>query len=206
MVANPSVGATYKGIELANNGSENLLCLSNFSNASVDVFDSSFQPIRVAGGFADPNLPICYPPFNTALINGQLFVTYAMQNASKTAAVLCPGCGYVNVFDVNGFLIERFASGGVLNAPWGLAEAPANFGTVSGDVLIGNLGDGRINAFKSGAFLGQLLNSAGNPIAINSLRGLRFGNGGNAGLENELFYAAGPGGYKHGRFGKITFQ
>ena len=206
VVDNSPLGAQYKGMELANNGSENLLYLANFSTGTVDVFDANFNPRSLSGGFVDPNLPAGYAPFNIASINGHLFVTYAKQNASKTGAVLCAGCGYVDAYDFDGILLKRFASGGTLNAPWGLAKAPGNFGTFSGDVLIGNLGDGKINAFKSGAFLGQLLNAASKPIAINSLRALRFGNGNNGGLKKELFYTAGPGSFKHGRFGKITFH
>jgi uncharacterized protein (TIGR03118 family) len=205
-VDHSTFGVHYKGLELANNGTENLLYLTNFSAGRVDVFDTSFNQPSLSGNFTDPNLPVGYAPFNIASMNGRLYVTYAKQNASKTGAVLCAGCGFVDAYDFNGNLLKRVASGGTLNAPWGLALAPGSFGTFSGAVLIGNLGDGRISAFKSGKFLGQLLNSASKPITINSLRGLRFGNGGNAGLKKELFFTAGPGSYKHGRFGKITFQ
>jgi len=206
VVANESFGANYKGIELASNASGNFLYAANFSAGTIDVFDRNFSPAILAGNFVDPNLPAGYAPFNIASINGHLFVTYAKQNATKTDAVFCAGCGFIDTYDFNGNLIRRFASRGALNAPWGLALAPANFGTFTGDVLIGNLGDGKINAFKSGVFLGPLLNSASQPIVITKLWGLKFGNGANAGKRNELFFTAGPGNYLHGRFGKITFQ
>jgi len=197
--------ANYKGMELANNGSANYLYAANFLAGTIDVFDMNFNRVFL-GGFVDPNLPAGYAPFNIAKINGHLFVTYAKQNAAKTDAVFCQGCGFVDTYDFNGNLLRRFASAGALNAPWGLALAPGNFGTFSGDVLIGNLGDGKINAFKSGKFLGHLLNSASKPIVITKLWGLKFGNGATAGKKIELFYTAGPGTYLHGRFGKITFQ
>ena len=201
-VDNSAFPKNYKGMELANN----LLYVADFHNGAIDVFDTNFAQVTVGGGFIDPNIPAGYAPFNIALINGHLFVTYAKQDATKTDAVFCAGCGFVDSFDLNGTLIRRFASKGHLNAPWGLAVAAQNFGTFSGDVLIGNLGDGKINAYKSGVFLGQLLNSASTPIVIKKLWGLKFGNGGNAGLKKELFFTAGPGTYLHGRFGKITFQ
>ena len=204
-VDNSAFFANYKGMELVNNGSS-LLYVADFHNGRIEVFDTNFAEVTFGGGFIDPNIPAGYAPFNIALINGRLFVTYAKQNATKTDAVFCAGCGFVDSFDLNGTLIKRFASKGHLNAPWGLAVAPGNFGTFSGDVLIGNLGDGKINAYKSGVFLGQLLNSASTPIVIKKLWGLKFGNDGNAGLKKELFFTAGPGTYLHGRFGKITFQ
>jgi len=200
-------GANYKGLELATDSTGNsFLFAANFSEGRIDVFDGNFAQTTLPGNFLDPNIPAGYAPFNIALINGHLFVTYAKQNAAKTDAIFCAGCGFVDSFDLSGNLIKRFASKGHLNAPWGMALAPGNFGTFSGDALIGNLGDGKINAYKSGKFLGQLLNSASTPIVIKKLWGLKFGNGGNGGLKKELFFTAGPGNYLHGRFGKITFH
>ena len=207
-VDNSSKSANYKGLEVANNGSGNHLYVANFFAGTVDVFDKNFAPTTLSGTFHDPNLPAGYAPFNIRNIKGSLYVTYAKQNATKTDAVFCAGCGFVDKFDLNGNLLTRFITQGKLNAPWGITLSPASFGTFSSDILVGNLGDGHINAYNatSGAFLGQLKNSSGTPITISGLWALKFGNGGSAGKTTELFYTSGPVGYVHGRLGKITAQ
>jgi uncharacterized protein (TIGR03118 family) len=199
-------GARYTGLAIASNGQENLLYAANFLGGRIDVFNTNFFQVTIAGNFTDPNLPSGYAPFNIAVINNHLFVTYAWLNADKTGVAFCTGCGFVDSYDMNGNFVKRFASRGALNAPWGIAVAPGNFGTFSGDVLIGNLGDGKINAYLSAKFIGPLVDSTKAPIVIKRLRGLRFGNGGNGGLKKELFFTAGPGSSLHGQFGKITFQ
>jgi uncharacterized protein (TIGR03118 family) len=207
-VNNSSSSAVYKAMELANNGTANFLYVCNFFSAKVEVYDSTFKPATLSGSFTDPHLPAGYAPHNIRNINGQLYVAYAKQNATKTDAVLGKGLGIVNVFDLNGNFIKRFAMKGTLNAPWGLAVGTANFGTFSNDILIGNLGDGTVNAFDptSGAFLGQLSNAAGKPLKISGLWGLMFGNGGMGGLKDTLYFTSGPSAYAHGRFGSITAQ
>jgi uncharacterized protein (TIGR03118 family) len=207
-VNNSSSGAVYKAMELANNGTGNFLYVCNFFSAKVEVYDQNFKPATLSGSFTDPHLPSGYAPHNIRNINGQLYVAYAKQNATKTDAVLGKGLGIVNVFDLNGNFIKRFAMKGTLNAPWGLALATANFGTFSNDILVGNLGDGTVNAFDptTGAFLGQLSTSAGKPIKISGLWGLMFGNGGMGGLKDTLYFTSGPNAYAHGRFGSITAQ
>ena len=206
-VDNSASHANYKGLELGNNGTGNFLYAANFFAGTVDVFDKNFQPAVLSGSFTDPNLPAGYAPFNIIKSGTRLVVAYGKQNAGKTNAVLCAGCGFVDLFDLNGNFKKRFAGQGTLNAPWGLAIAPANFGTFSSDVLIANLGDGRINAFSpAGVFQGQLLNAAGKPITLLGLWAIKFGNGGMGGQKTELFFVSGPGGYAHGRFGKITAQ
>jgi len=207
-VNNSSTSAVYKAMELANNGTGNFLYVCNFFSAKIEVYDQNFKLTNLSGSFTDPHLPRGFAPHNIRNINGQLYVAYAKQNATKTDAVLGKGLGLVNVFDLNGNYIKRFAVQGTLNAPWGLALATANFGTFSNDILVGNLGDGTVNAFDptSGAFLGQLSNSAGKPIRISGLWGLMFGNGGMGGLKDTLYFTSGPSAYAHGRFGSVTAQ
>jgi uncharacterized protein (TIGR03118 family) len=204
-VDNSSSLANYKGMELANNGQANFLYVTNFWSGTVDVFDGNFQPATLSGSFTDPNLPAGYAPFNIKNINGLMYVTYAKQNATRTDPVFCAGCGFVDIFDLNGNFKRRFASGGKLNAPWGLAASPSNFGTFSNDILVANLGDGKINAFsKASKFLGQLATSAGKVLTFPGLWDIVFGTGGVQGNTNQLFYTAGPGNYVHGRFGVIN--
>jgi uncharacterized protein (TIGR03118 family) len=199
-------GAIYKGIALANNGTANLLYLADFHNNQVDVLDTTFHLTTLAGNFTDPNLPAGYAPFNVAAINGKLYVAYAKQDADKEDEIAGAGLGFVDVFDLNGNFQQRLASRGALNAPWAIVQAPTNFGDFSGDLLVGNFGDGRINAFDptTGSFRGTLSSSPGHPIVIDGLWGLTFGNGLTAGDTTTLYYAAGPDDETHGLFGKIT--
>jgi uncharacterized protein (TIGR03118 family) len=199
-------GAVYKGLALVRNESGHFLVATNFRNSTVDVFDRSFVPAALAGSFTDPNLPAGFAPFGIRNINGRLFVTYAKQNAKKHDDVAGPGNGFVDVFDSDGNLIRRFASAGTLNSPWGLALTPKQFGRFSEDLLVGDFGDGRINAFnpQTGEFLGQLENKDENPITISGLWGLVFGNGTKVGgSRNTLFFSAGIAEEQHGLFGSI---
>ncbi len=210
-------GAVYKGLTLATSSSGNFLFATNFRFGMVEKFDAQFN---LVASFTDPKLssdcPItgppaqCFAPFGIQSINDQLYVTFALQNAAHHDDVAGPGNGFVDVFDTDGNLIRRFASQGTLNSPWGLALAPANFGQFSNDVLVGNFGDGRINAFapgsgtRPGTFLDQLRGQNGNAITINGLWGLAFGNGGLAGDTNTLFFASGLNDEADGLFGAIT--
>jgi uncharacterized protein (TIGR03118 family) len=207
--ANVKSGPVYKGLALGHNGSGNFLFAANFRFSTVDVFNATFAKVS---SFTDPALasdcPLpnqCFAPFGIQNIGGNLFVTFALQNAAHHDDVGGPGNGFVDVFDTNGNLIRRFASQGTLNSPWGVAQAPAKFGTFSNDLLVGNFGDGRINAFDpaSGAFLGQLLDQNGQPITINGLWGVAFGNGGLAGDTTTLFFASGLNDEADGLFGSI---
>ena len=203
-------GAIYKGLAIGNNGERDFLYAANFHHGDVDVFDSTFSPVALAGSFTDPNLPAGYAPFNVQTLGGQLYVTYAQQDASGEDDVPGPGHGFVDVFDLNGNLVRRLISGGQLNSPWGLAVAPADFGAFSGDLLVGNFGDGKINAFDpaTGAYQGTLSDTNGNPLVNLGLWGLQFGNGASGGNANALFFTAGipgPDGAieDHGLFGRI---
>lgn len=205
-VDNSASGAVYKGLALGSTGSGNLLYAANFTGGKIDVFDAAFTPTTPGGGFLDPNLPAGYVPFNIQNLGGQLYVTYALRQPGADDETAGPGLGIVDVFDTDGSLIRRLATGGTLNAPWGLALAPAGFGEFAGALLVGNFGDGLINAFDAatGAFLGQIADATGTPIAIDGLWGLAFGNGGNAGSPNELFFTAGLDDEANGLFGKLS--
>jgi uncharacterized protein (TIGR03118 family) len=205
--------AVYKGLAEANNGSGNFLYGANFAAGTVDVFNTKFDLI---GSFKDSAAPAGFAPFNIQNLNGKLYVTYAKrkppENKDDQAG---PGNGLIDVFDPKTSSFQRLASGSaaggtlkVLNSPWGLALAPANFGHFSNDLLVGNFGSGQIAAFnpQTGAFQGRLRNREGKPIQIDGLWSLKFGNDGNAGRQNELFFTAGINDEQHGLFGKLRLE
>jgi len=196
-------GAVYKGLALATNSHGVFLYATNFRNGTVDVFDSTFKPATLSGSFSDPRIPRGYAPFGIASIDGNLYVSYALQDAAKHDDVAGPGHGFIDVFDTNGNLIRRFASRGALNSPWGMVRAPLDFGGFSAHVLIGNFGDGHISAFNSdGDFRGQLRYSSGRRITIDGLWGLIFGTG-VAADPNTLYFTAGTNGEADGLFGML---
>ena len=205
-VDNSVSGAVYKGLAIGSNPSGNFLYATNFHAGTVDVFDAHFIAATLAGSFSDPTIPAGFAPFGIQNINAQLYITYAKQDAAEHDDVAGPGNGFVDVFDTNGNFIERLASHGTLNSPWGLALAPNGFGRFGKDLLVGNFGDGRINAFdpNTGAFRGQLNDQRGNPITIDGLWALGFGNGGLAGAADTLFFTAGINDEADGLFGSIT--
>jgi uncharacterized protein (TIGR03118 family) len=214
-VDNSGSGAVYKGLALATSGGNTYLYATNFNSGKVDVFDTSFAPHTFsANQFTDHHLPAGFAPFGISSIDGLLFVTYAKQNAAKHDDVAGQGLGFVDVFTTSGHLVERMASRGPLNSPWGLAVAPSSFGRFSGDILVGNFGDGRISAYKwtdNGEFRfdGQLKDASGHPIVIDGLWGLGVGNnngsnGGLAGPSTTLFFTAGINGEADGLFGSLT--
>jgi uncharacterized protein (TIGR03118 family) len=203
--------AVYKGLAIGNNGTADFLYATNFSQGRIDVFDSGFVPTSLAGSFTDPNLSAGFAPFGIRNVSGKLYVTYALQDSAKHDDVAGPGNGFVDVFDTNGNFLQRLVTHGALNSPWGLALATANFGELSNDLLVGNFGDGTVNAFDptTGALLGTLKDKNGNPIVNEGLWGLIFGNGGNGGDPNTLYFTAGipgPNGSveDHGLFGSIA--
>jgi uncharacterized protein (TIGR03118 family) len=199
-------GDSYTGLALATNATgQSFLYAANLRGGTIDVFDSQFHSVALAGAFHDPNLRAGYTPFNIQNIDGRLFVTYTHLDRTGTDPSPWVGNGVVDVYDTSGNFLYRLASGGTLNAPWGLALAPADFGKYGGALLVGNNGDGHINAFdvNTGAFLGQLTDTSGNTLAISNLWGLSFGNGHQAGDENTLFFTAGIDNEQHGLFGAI---
>ena len=219
VVPNPEAaahGAIYKGLAIDSATAGQLLYATDFHNGKVDVFDTSFQLVTLSGNFTDPNLPAGFAPFGIQNIGGTLYVTYALQDEDAEDDVAGPGNGFVDAYDLNGNLIQRSASAGELNSPWGLALAPEGFGRFSGDLLVGNFGDGRIHSFdpttltSDGEFeaVGLLHSAAGRPIQIDGLWALQFGHGTNAvganGLTTTLFFTAGPSDEDHGLFGSIV--
>ncbi len=205
MVDNSASKAIYKGLALAANGAGHFLYATDFHNGKIDVFDKDFNPATLPGSFADQTIPPGFAPFGIQNLNGNIYVTYAKQDADKVDDVAGKGLGFVNVFDANGRLIRRVASHGKLNAPWGLAIAPADFGKFSNRLLVGNFGDGTINAYDvaTGAFRGQLRGPDGKRLVIDGLWGISFGNGLLDQPTNVLFFAAGPDDENHGLYGRI---
>lgn len=198
-----ATGAVYKGLALGTTAQGSYLYAADFHNSAIDVFPSSGAP-GLTGKFLDPNLPAGYAPFNVQNIGGQIYVTYAKQDATGHDDVPGPGNGFVNVFDLNGKLLKRLASNGPLNSPWGLALAPAGWGGFSGDLLVGNFGDGTINAYAlDGTLAGMITDAAGNPLTNDGLWALKFGNGGNGGLANSLYLTAGLNDEADGLFARI---
>jgi uncharacterized protein (TIGR03118 family) len=196
--------AVYKGLAIATSSHGPTIYAANFHAGTIDVFDGSFNPVNTPGAFTDPNIPAGFAPFDIRELDGKLFVTYAKQNAAKHDDVAGPGNGFVDVYSKDGMLLQRLISHGALNSPWGLVTAPRGFGPFGGDLLVGNFGDGTINAYnqQTGQSEGQLMNRDGNPIKINGLWGLRFGNG-VFGTPNDLLFSAGIGDESHGLFGEI---
>lgn len=204
-VDNSHENAVYKGLAIAGTGATFQLYATDFRNRRIDVFDGTFKPVKKIGAFEDPNLPADYAPFGIQNINGDLYVTYAKQDAARHDDVPGAGEGFVVVYDASGKLIRSVAERGALNAPWGVALAPASFGRFGGAILVGNFGDGAINAYepRTGSHLGSLMDTDGKPICISGLWGIAFGNGVDSQPANALFYAAGPGDESHGAYGVL---
>jgi uncharacterized protein (TIGR03118 family) len=204
--------AAYKGLALLTTPAVQLYA-ANFKAGTIDVFDGQFKPVALAAGaFTDSAIPAGFAPFNIVPIGGKLYVSYAKQDANNQFDVAGAGNGYVDVFDSTGKLLQHLISGGPgffgvpgapLNSPWGMALAPATFGAFANDLLVGNFGDGTINAFdpNTGKFLGALQDVKGNTIKIPGLWATSFGSGA---LVDALFFTAGPGGQKHGILGSIS--
>jgi uncharacterized protein (TIGR03118 family) len=205
-VDNSAAGAVYKSLTLGSNAQGNFIYATNFLNGTVDVFDSNFQQVQLGGSFTDPDIPDGFAPFGIRNINGTIFVTYAKQDEAKHDDVAGPGNGFIAEFDTDGNLIERFASQGTLNSPHGLALAPADFGEFSNALLVGNFGDGRINAFdaSTGQLLGQLADANSQPITDVGIWGMTFGNGARGTKTNTLYFAAGINGEQDGLLGSIS--
>jgi uncharacterized protein (TIGR03118 family) len=192
---NSASGAVYTGLALL--GTD--LLAANFNSGKVDVYDSNFNLTSLAGSFTDPNLPAGFAPHGIHIINNQVYIAYAMQNAAKHNAMSGVGLGQVDVFDSNGNFVSTFVAAGAtnnLNAPWGVVQAPASFGTFGGDILVGNFGDGTMSAFDTtGKFVGQLTDSAGNVLVNPRLWDMVFGGGGGAnndpGNLGTLYFTAG---------------
>jgi uncharacterized protein (TIGR03118 family) len=205
--AGPTGTANYKGVTLAERNGANFLYVANFLAGTVDLFDGNFAPFSLpAGAFTDPTLPPGFAPFNVQNIDGFIYVMYAMQDEEKADEVAGPGLGFVDKYDVNGVLLLQLNSGWWMNAPWGIALAPSDFGKESGRLLVGQFGSGQIATFdeKHGNYHGLMRGLVGHPLEIEGLWAIGFGNDGLAGAANELFFTAGIQDEEHGLFGKIT--
>jgi uncharacterized protein (TIGR03118 family) len=209
-VVNGASHAVYKGLALGTVNGASFLYATDLHNNKIDVFDTNFaKPADMQGKFIDPNMPTGFVPFGILALNNQLYVTYAMRDGAMHDEITGAGLGYVDVFDFSGGFISRFASAGVLNAPWGIALAPAGFGSVDGDLLISNFGDGTINIFApNGSSLavsmGPITVNNGVTLAIPGLWSLVFGNGDSDKPLTTLFYTAGFADQTDGVFGSIA--
>ena len=198
--------AVYKGATILNSLlSAPALAVTDFHQGFIETFLPGFSSVALAGSFTDPNLPAGYAPFGIQVIGRQVFVTYAVQDAAKHDPVVGAGNGIVSIFDMDGNFVRRFATGGALNAPWGITQASANFGPFSNDILIGNVGDGTINAFDptSGSFVGKLIDGDGNDIVEVGLHALAFRADG-FGDPNTLYFTSQLTSENDGLFGAVT--
>ena len=198
-------GAIFKGLAIAHvAGRGPVLYAADFHNNIIRTYGRSFQPISLRGGFHDPRLPAGFAPFGIQNIGGRIFVSYAKQDANAEDDVPGAGLGFVDVYSKRGSLERRLISRGALNAPWGLVHAPDGFGQFSRKLLVGNFGNGHINVYsiRTGRRLGELRRPNGNPVVIDGLWGLRFGNG-VTGDHTSLLFSAGIDDEAHGLFGLI---
>jgi uncharacterized protein (TIGR03118 family) len=196
--------AAYKGLAIATTSGGAFLYATNFQRGVVDIYDQNFHFVK---SLSDPHVTAGFAPFNVAVIGSKLFVSFAVKNPATGDNVPGKGSGMVDVFDLNGTFLERFAQGGPLKVPWGMALVPSSsFGSLAGTLWIGNFGDGHINAFdpETGAFVDKVRDRSGKPIVIDGLWALQVGNGANGGLSNAVYFTAGPNDENDGLFGSLT--
>lgn len=206
VLALASANNVYKGAALATIGANSYLYAANFKSAHIDVLKGNVGAPTLLGSFNDPGLPSGYAPFNIQNLGGTLYVAYAQADSAGHDDVPGAGHGFVDAFDLNGIFLARVASQGPLNSPWGLAIAPAGFENIGGDLLVGNFGDGKINAYNptTHANDGPLKDVNGDPVAIDGLWALIAGNGGQGGNSNFIYFTAGPNDESNGRFGSLA--
>lgn len=195
----------YKGLTITTANGVTRLYAADFHNNKIDIFDANFAPITVPNAFVDPNLPAGYAPFNVRVIGAKIYVAYAKQDSARKDDVPGAGNGYVDAFNLDGSAPVRLISAGPLDSPWGMTLAPANFGGASNTLLVGNFGDGRINAFNitSGELVSNVKNTSGAPLVIEGLWSIEFGRGAAGEAQNQLFFTAGPGDESHGLLGRL---
>jgi uncharacterized protein (TIGR03118 family) len=204
VVDNSAAGAVYKGLALLTNTEGTFLLAANFNSGKIDVFDRNFNPTHLVGTLTDPNLPAGYAPHGVHVVGNLIMIAYAQQDSAKHDPVVGAGLGIVDSFDMEGNFTKSFASAGTLNAPWGVVMAPATFGAFAGDVLIGNFGDGTMNAFDpTGKFIGQVTDSAGHVISNPGMWDMVFGAGG-TGDPGTLYFTAGGANQTSGLFASLV--
>ena len=208
IVDNSAAGAAYTGLAIDTSAGD-MIYAADFGQASVSVFNGNFAPVTTTGGFVDSTLPAGYAPFGIQQIGDKIYVAYAQVDPTTHRNAAGAGLGLLDVFDTQGTLLSHLVpAGGALNAPWGIAMAPANFGKFSNMLLVGNFGDGTIHVYdpSTGALQGTLNNNDGTAITVPGLWALQFGNGLNNQPTNTLFYTAGPGNESHGLYGRIDMN
>ena len=201
-----SATANYKGAAIGSVSGNDYLYTANFKTGMIDAYKGDVAAPSLSGSFIDPTLPSGYAPFNVQNLNGSLYVAYALRDNATLDEVKGAGLGYVDKFSLSGDFQGRIASGGTLNAPWGMAIAPSSFGAMAGDLLVGNFGDGHINIYDptSHAFLGQVLGANNQPVVIDGLWAISPGNDGSGGSSHLLYFTAGPNDEAHGLFGVLV--
>lgn len=214
VINNSASGASYPGLALLNTTANSYLLAPNFASAAIEVYDNTFKPAKLAGSFTDPTLPSGYAPFSVHVLGTQVIVAYALRTSKAPyTSVSGAGNGVVSIFDTSGNFVARAATGGNLNAPWGVAYAPANFGVFSNDLLIGNFGDGKINAYdpKTFVYQGQLMDATGKSLVYASLWDLLTGGTAVTGTTavsggdlSTVYFTAGLTGETHGLFAGIA--
>ena len=206
-VPTAATGAVYKGLAIATVDGNQFIYATNFRSGNVDVFDSGYNPASLTGTFTDPNPIAGFAPFGITLFGSNLWVSYAMQDTAKHDPVHQVGAGYIDIFTTNGVFVQRFATGGNLNAPWGMVLTPSTFGPLGNDYWIGNFGDGMINAFDAaGNSVGQPTDQKGAPLNVDGLWALVFGNGSNGANTTSLYFTAGPNMESEGIFGEFDVK
>ena len=198
--------AVYTGLAIGQVGTATFLYAADFEHRRIDVFDGTFHIATAFDGlFSDPNIPNSYSIFNIQNIGGKLYLSYAQQSHKSPEDETDKGSGFVDVFDTSGNLLQRLIRGNHLKSPWGMAIAPDNFGAFSDALIVGNFADGQLHAYdpESGKYLGEFKHEDGKPIVIDGLWGITFGNGGNGGDKNALYFASGPDDETHGLFGSL---
>ena len=209
VVDQTSEGAVYTGLAIADTSAGTRLYAADFANARVDVFDESFDPVTLTNAFVDRRLPSGYAPFGIQTLAGRVFVAYAKVDPSTGDEQAGHGLGIIDMFDTDGKFLARVGAHAQLNAPWGMAIAPDNFGAASGKLLVSNFGDGTIAVFNVSADMrrfmpaGVLRDTSHRPIVIDGIWGIGFGNNAASGPSNALYFAAGPDDEEHGSFGRI---
>jgi uncharacterized protein (TIGR03118 family) len=205
-IPTPTTGAVYKGLAIATLNGHQFIYATNFRSGNVDVFDGGYNPVTsLTGTFTDPSPIAGFAPFGIRLFGtSNLWVSYAKQDVPKHDPIHQVGAGYIDIFTTDGVFVKRFATGGDLNAPWGMVLTPSTFGPLGGDFWIGNFGDGMINAFDSmGNSKGQPTDNKGKPLNVDGLWALVFGDGSNKAATSSLYFTAGPNMETEGIFGKF---